>query len=83
MSNPDAEGRGIAFEAALVARRYAYETLGWSTAISLIAPSNARSAALAERLGAAYERDFDHVRYGRAAIYRHPSPNALGIGAAA
>ena len=39
-----AEGRGIAYEAALAARDYAYGTLGWTTAISLIGPGNTRSA---------------------------------------
>lgn len=46
-----AEGRGIAFEAASAARAHAFETLGWSTLVSYIAPQNARAAALARRLG--------------------------------
>ncbi len=36
-------GRGLAQEAALRTRRYAYETLGWDTIISLIHPFNAPS----------------------------------------
>ncbi|MEO0992817.1 MAG: GNAT family N-acetyltransferase [Pseudomonadota bacterium] len=73
-----AEGRGIAREAAEAARRYAYGTLGWTTAISLIDPANARSIALAERMGARFERDYDHPSKGRMAVYRHPAPQDLG-----
>ncbi|MEM6678558.1 MAG: GNAT family N-acetyltransferase [Pseudomonadota bacterium] len=69
-----AEGRGIAREAAQAARTWAYETLGWTTAISLIDPENTRSIALATRLGAQHERDFEHDEYGVMRIYRHPSP---------
>lgn len=72
-----AEGRGIAHEAAIAARTYAYGTLGWDTAISLIAPENARSIALAERLGATLDYEWDHARFGRTLVYRHPAPEAL------
>ena len=44
-----AEGRGIAREAAEAARAHAYGTLGWTTAVSVIHPGNARSIALADR----------------------------------
>jgi RimJ/RimL family protein N-acetyltransferase len=73
-------GRGFATEAAKRARTYAYETLGWETAISLIAPDNIRSIRVAERLGASFERVVQHegMEFG---VYRHPSaqtpqPNA-------
>lgn len=75
----DAEGRGIAFEAAQAARAYAYEELGWTTAISLITEDNSRSAALAKRMGAKPDGAFpipgeeDVV----ATIWRHPGPEAL------
>ena len=48
----DKHGRGYATEAAMRARAYAYETLGWKTAISLIGRDNHRSIRVAERLGA-------------------------------
>ena len=67
-----AEGRGIAFEAATRARQYAYETLGWTTAISLIASTNTRSQALAERLNAVQESRYTHPQYGDMLVYRHP-----------
>jgi RimJ/RimL family protein N-acetyltransferase len=50
-------GRGYAFEAATAALRTAFERLGWSRAISLIAPLNLRSIRLAERLGERFERN--------------------------
>lgn len=71
------EGRGLAHEAALAARKFAYETLGWTTAISLILPGNTRSIRLAERLGAVFEGDYTHPKFGEVPIYRHPSPEAL------
>ncbi|MFD1911591.1 GNAT family N-acetyltransferase [Halodurantibacterium flavum] len=46
------EGKGYAAEAALAARRHAFDALGWPTAVSYIHQDNARSAALARRLGA-------------------------------
>jgi len=49
-------GRGYAFEAATAALDIAFDRLGWSRVISLIAPSNLRSIRLAERLGERFER---------------------------
>lgn len=69
----DVEGQGVAFEAASAARAYAYDALGWSTAISLCEPDNARSIRLAERLGAAYEGDWTAPEGWTARVYRHPS----------
>lgn len=73
----NAEGKGVGFEAATAARDYAYDTLGWTTAISMIDPDNARSIKLATRLGATYETTFTHERFGETTIYRHPSPQEL------
>jgi RimJ/RimL family protein N-acetyltransferase len=44
-------GKGYALEAAGAALRHAFEALEWPRAISLIAPGNRRSIAVAERLG--------------------------------
>lgn len=71
---PDALGLGYATEAARAARDYAYGTLGWTTAISLIDPDNTPSRRVAERLGAQFESTFDHVDYGKMYIWRHPGP---------
>lgn len=75
--NAGFEGRGYAFEAAMRSRAYAYDTLGWSEAFSVIAPDNTRSIALAERMGATLDRE-DSTPSGKPAlIYRHPAPEAL------
>jgi RimJ/RimL family protein N-acetyltransferase len=70
-------GRGYATEAAHVARAYAYETLGWTTLISLIADGNDASAAVAGKLGATPEGPFTHERYGTMTVYRHPAPSEV------
>ncbi len=72
-----AEGRSIAYEAALESRRYAYEVLGWDTIISCTVPDNTRSIALARRMGAVRDGRYEHPIYGSLDIYRHPSPEAL------
>ncbi|MDU8912937.1 GNAT family N-acetyltransferase [Aestuariicoccus sp. MJ-SS9] len=65
------EGKGIAFEAASAARRAAATHFGLTRLISLIAPENTRSQALARRLGAAPERDTE-IRGHACTIWRHP-----------
>ena len=71
-----AEGHGYAEEAARAALRYAYDTLGWTTLVSLIGPDNARSAALAARLGATREGVYHHASLGPLDVWRHPGPGA-------
>ncbi|PYC49056.1 N-acetyltransferase [Litorivita pollutaquae] len=71
------EGKGVAYEAALRAREWAYAELGFTTLTSNIVPGNARSIALAERLGATYERTYQNVNMGEDMLYRHPAPDAL------
>ncbi|MEX0304576.1 MAG: GNAT family N-acetyltransferase [Leisingera sp.] len=68
------EGKGIAFEASLSAREFAYSELGWTTAASLILEGNARSFALARRLGAKFETTFQHQTLGAMQVWRHPGP---------
>ncbi len=72
-----AEGKGYAFEAAKASRTYAYETLGWDTIFSCVAPENERSLKLAKRLGCTFERSFEHEALGTLNIWRHPSREAL------
>lgn len=71
------EGKGFAYEAAKAARAHAYGPMGFTTLTSNIVPGNARSVALAERLGAWHERDFTNVTHDTEMAYRHPSPEAL------
>lgn len=65
------EGKGLAYEAALAARDYAARHQGLNGVISYIAHANDRSRALAERLGATYERDGELLGK-KAQIWRHP-----------
>jgi len=74
------EGKGYATEAALAAREYAYDTLGWSTTISLVAPANDGSRGVAKRMGATFEGMFEHERHGTLEIWRHPSSEDLTAG---
>lgn len=76
----EAEGQGIAFEAAVAARAEAYAGLGWPTAVSYIDPENARSIRLAERLGAVRDDAAplpEGWEPGDALVYRHPAPEVL------
>ena len=70
------EGRGYATEAAAAARAWAYGQ-GWTTAISLVAHGNDASTRVAERLGCRFEAEIDHARFGRMALWRHPSAAEL------
>lgn len=74
------EGKGYATEAALTARAYAYDILGWTTAISLVKPANTASARVAQRMGAWHDSDFRHERHGDVQIWRHPGPDTLENG---
>ena len=71
----DHEGKGIAREAATACIAHAFDTLGWDTAVSYIAPENAASIALAERLGATLDPDAPQPETTYPIlIYRHPNP---------
>ncbi|MEM6823479.1 MAG: GNAT family N-acetyltransferase [Pseudomonadota bacterium] len=72
-----AEGQGFATEAARAARGHAYTSLGWTTAVSYIAPGNHRSIAVAERLGAALDPNAQQPKPATPClVYRHPAPEA-------
>ena len=64
------EGRSYAFEAACAVREWAGSTLGLEPLISMIAPANTRSIALATRLGAVEERR-DVIDNEKVIIFRH------------
>lgn len=67
-----AEGKGLAFEAALAARDYAARQQGLNGVISYIAHENTRSRALAERMGASFEREGE-VMGKPCQVWRHPT----------
>ncbi len=71
------EGTGTAFEAARAAITHAWEVLKLATIVSYMDHDNTRSAALAERLGAAVDPDAAQPRPDEPClIYRHPRPAA-------
>lgn len=71
------EGKGYAFEAATEVRRFAYQVLGFETLTSNIVPGNDKSVALAKKLGAWFEVEYDNVNMGTDHLYRHPSAATL------
>jgi len=73
----DAEGKGIAREAAIAVRGFAYGTLGLKTLVSYIDHDNARSIRLAERLGASRDDRAPLPEGERCLCYRHPGPEAI------
>ena len=73
------EGKGIAREAAIRARAYAYDVLKWPEISSCIWEGNTRSIALAERLGATLHDRVERPNGRVFLVYRHPSPQALGF----
>jgi len=75
---PEFEGRGYATEAAGRAIAFAYDELGWTTAMSAIFPGNARSSRLAERLGAKHDGSAEIRPYGTLEIWRHLPASQLG-----
>ena len=46
----------------------------------MIVAGNARSEALARRLGCVHESDFSHAQFGATSVWRHPAPDAQGAG---
>ncbi|MGO1117498.1 GNAT family N-acetyltransferase [Rhodovibrionaceae bacterium A322] len=71
------EGKGIAREAAIRARDYAYQTLGWERLVSCISEGNERSVQLAKRLGATLDRRVTRAGRPDLLVYLHPANDAL------
>lgn len=67
----DAEGRGVATEAARGVLHWVFKVRKWVSVISLIADDNRASIALATRLGAEAEGEFTHRMVGTVRIWRH------------
>ncbi|MEL6167509.1 MAG: GNAT family N-acetyltransferase [Pseudomonadota bacterium] len=65
-----AEGKGIAFEAAQAVLAHAFGPMGVPTLVSYIDPANARSAQLAERLGARIDPEAT-APWPEDVVYRH------------
>nr|WP_285895525.1 GNAT family N-acetyltransferase [Epibacterium ulvae] len=67
---PAYEGQGYAYEAASAARDWGFETRGLQTLVSYIDPQNARSIALAKRLGGVLDTK-EHGEDPEDLVYRH------------
>lgn len=65
------EGHGFAFEAAVMARNFAFEALEWPHLISGIHQENERSIRLAERLGAVLDTELKLYDEPETLFYRH------------
>lgn len=61
----EAEGKGIAFEAAQAVLSHAFDELGWTTLVSYVDPDNTRSAKLAANLGALPDGERDGAQVWR------------------
>lgn len=71
----EAEGQGYAFEGAQAVLGHVFGTLGWTTAVSYIATTNARSQALARRLGAVLDPLAPRLPMDPTAlVFRHRKP---------
>ena len=71
---PEQEGKGFPYEAALAARRYAYQIAGWREAFSVIDIDNARSIRLADLLCSAVVLTIQLETVINLLIYLHPAP---------
>ena len=74
----EAEGRGIATEAARAAIDHAWRVLGWTSMVSYIDPENTPSIRVAERLGAVHDPDAAVPKPDDPVlVYRHSRPEDL------
>jgi RimJ/RimL family protein N-acetyltransferase len=71
-----AEGRGIAYEAALAARDWAWRVAGITRLVNYIDERNLRSIRLAERLGARRDDTLPLPENDPCIAFRHPLPEA-------
>ena len=72
----EAEGKGIAMEAAQATRDFVYDTLGWSRIVSLVMQDNPRSIRLAERMGCTKSGTHTLPDLGTLDIWVHPTREA-------
>ena len=70
----EAEGQGIATEAAKAARDFAFAELGFETLVSYIDLDNAKSVAVAERLGGCSDKKAEAALDNPMRVYRYPAP---------
>lgn len=76
----DAEGQGIAEEAMIAVRDYAFEALKWDSVASFVDPDNDRCIRLMTRLGASRDAGAEAkiCDDGHTLVFRHTAPTAQG-----
>lgn len=74
MLTAEAEGRGLATEAARAALAFAVEKLGFATLVSYVDAGNPRSVAVTARLGAARDPAAEAVLDHAVRVFRYPLP---------
>lgn len=67
----EVEGQGIAEEAAIAARGYAFDTLKWDSVVSYVDPANTRCIALMQKLEAARDITAEKALGDGTRVYRH------------
>jgi RimJ/RimL family protein N-acetyltransferase len=65
------EGRGYAYEAAVAARHFAFQSAGISSLVSYIDPDNMKSIRLAEKLGAKRDEGAKTPNGDPCVVFRH------------
>ncbi len=71
---PKASGNGYATEAAVASLKYAYDQLGWTTAISMMDKKNDGSKKVVRKMGAIFEKNSVLFGKSEAEIWRHLPP---------
>lgn len=74
----EAEGQGIAAEAAVAARDLAFDALELPTLVSYVDPGNSRSAALAQRIGAQRDTRAEAAFEEPVLVFRHSPADSDG-----
>lgn len=77
MLRAEAEGRGIAFEAARAVQIHAFSTLRLKGMVSYVDPANLRSIALAERLGGQPVGTLSYPGEADSVVYRYIAPSSI------
>ena len=67
----EAEGQGIAAEAVIAARDYAFGALNWDSVVSYVAPENTRCIALMQKLQTARDIAAEKALGDGTRVYRH------------
>lgn len=71
------EAQGFAHEACEAVLKHAFDTLGWDSVCSYVAPDNARCIRLMQELGAKRDKALEEELGGDTIVFRHIKPEVL------